>query len=125
MLQVPTYVGQSLINGLGLFAAVTIPAGSVIWQFTDGLDIKKTPEEIEEMPVMVQTFFDHYGYFDKNICRWVLCVDDARFMNHSDNPTTEPCFTFHPQGIDIASVDIAVGTELTTDYRLYNAAGRP
>jgi len=43
-----------------------------------------------------------------------MCADDARFSNHSDDPT---CLDFGPH--TTARHDLARGTELTSDYRSF------
>jgi SET domain-containing protein len=52
----------------------------------------------------------------------VLCADNARFMNHADEPNTT---RVHIDGAieddDIATRDIRVGEEMTCDYRLFDA----
>jgi hypothetical protein len=45
----------------------------------------------------------------------VLCGDNGRHFNHSDTPNTlSEGIAF---GDDVAAMDIAAGTELTSDYR--------
>jgi uncharacterized protein len=43
-----------------------------------------------------------------------MCADDARFFNHSADPT---CLDFGPH--TTARYDLAPGTELTSDYRSF------
>jgi len=58
----------------------------------------------------------HYGYIDPRLDRYILCCDDARFLNHSDDPNLESDFTRERHGVDIAIRDIAAGEEMTVDY---------
>jgi hypothetical protein len=51
---------------------------------------------------------------------YVLCGDDARFLNHSENPN---CFDFYSgeeQDITVAERDIYLGEELTCNYALFD-----
>jgi SET domain-containing protein len=52
----------------------------------------------------------------------VLCIDNARFMNHADEPNTAGVHTAGAiDGYDVATRDISKGEELTCDYRLFDA----
>ena len=44
------------------------------------------PDVADGLPEHVRTFFERYGYLDRNVKRIILCFDDARFVNHSDTP---------------------------------------
>lgn len=51
---------------------------------------------------------------------YVLCGDDARFFNHSEDPN---CFDFYSdeeQDLTAARRDIRTGEELTCDYALFD-----
>ena len=121
MLLVRTRVGPSPIHGLGLFADQAIPAGTEIWRFAPGLDVDVAPGVVERLPDHVRAFFARYGYVDRRLARYVLCFDDARFMNHSDRPNVAPDYGRDPHGVDVALADIAPGDELTVDYRTFEA----
>ena len=85
MLLVPTRLAQSPIHGFGVFAAAPIAKGTPVWRFERGLDMEFDPGIVETLPEHVRTFFSHYGYLDRNVKRIILCFDDARFVNHSDD----------------------------------------
>ena len=113
MMVVPTYLGPSLIEGVGLFAAAPIVAGTLIWRLADGLDVLLTEADIARMPALQRKFVERYGY--PHMQREGLIVlefDNGRFMNHCDLPNTD--FRDAEQGW--ATRDIAVGEELTCDY---------
>ena len=113
MLLVRTRVGPSPIHGLGLFADQAIPAGTEIWRFAPGLDVDVAPGVVERLPDHVRAFFARYGYVDRRLARYVLCFDDARFMNHSDRPNV----AVDADGRHVrALVAIEPGDELTIDY---------
>lgn len=116
MILVPVYVDKSAIHGLGVFAAEPIPRGTQVWRFTPGFDLELDPAEVERQPKRFREKLLHYGYVDPRLDRYILCCDDARFLNHSDWPNLEPDFTLDRHGVDIAVRDIRAGEELTTDY---------
>jgi SET domain-containing protein len=114
MLLVKTYIGQSSINGMGLFADQFIPKGTVIWQFTNFLDRTYSKHVVEDMPESeLKTFIKKYCYLDEDSWpHYVLCVDDARFMNHSDDPNTSN----GENKTTVANRDIQVSEEITCNY---------
>jgi SET domain-containing protein len=122
MMMVKTRLLASPIEGLGLFAAEDIRAGAVVWRFEPGLDLLLTPDRVAALPSPMREFASRYGYLHTRTGNWILCCDDARFMNHADDPNTggryEPGA---PEGYDVALRDIRVGEELTCDYRGFDA----
>jgi uncharacterized protein len=122
MLVVKTILAPSAIEGLGLFAAQHIPKGTIVWRFVPGVDALFGAEEVEKLPEITQDVCKRYGYYDHNNNKYVLCGDDARFENHSDDPNTAG---FYPEGdpfgMDIATRDIQEGEEITCDYRSFDA----
>ncbi len=116
---------ESDIHGTGLFAAEPIPAGTPAWRFTPGLDLTLHPETVGKLDEMPREWLITYAYLDIRTGLYVLCADDARFMNHSNDPTVggdceqEPVF-----GLDVALRDIDPGEELTCDYRTFDRMDR-
>lgn len=119
MLRVPTYVGPSPIAGVGLFSASRLPAGHVIWEYTEGVDWRIAPDELERFPEPYRSRLHHYLYLDESGI-YVLCGDNAKFMNHSDEPNCDD-----PEGAyTVTNRLIRVGEELTCDYRSFDAEAR-
>jgi SET domain-containing protein len=118
MLLVPARVAPSPIHGLGLFAVAPIPAGTAVWRFTPGFDLDVDPGAVAGQPPAFRERLLHYGYVDPRLGRYILCCDDARFINHSDHPNLGPDYTADRYGLDLALRDIAAGEELTVDYEL-------
>lgn len=118
MLLVQTYLDRSPIHGIGLFAGEFIPKGTVIWSFTPGLDLKLRPGRVERLPEPARAWVLHYGYYLADEKRWVVCVDDARFFNHSADPNTRNTRT------TVALRDIEKGEELTSDYHEFDGRDR-
>jgi ribosomal protein S18 acetylase RimI-like enzyme len=113
MMLVPTRVGPSPIEGFGLFAAADIEKGAPVWAFTPGVDVELSKERFERERGIAAEFLDRYAYFDAQRGAFVLCVDDARFMNHSEQPNVSPT----EDDRCVALRDVAAGEELTCDYR--------
>ena len=113
MMLIDTYVAPSTIPGAGygLFTRQFISARTLIWRFVPGLDLV-----LDDLPAepLFRRFLMKYAYRELTTRKWVLCIDDARFMNHSsDHANTGET----PEGNTAALVDIAPDTELTCDYR--------
>jgi hypothetical protein len=122
MLLVRVRVDRSPIHGLGVFAVEPIPAGTQVWRFTPGFDLDVDPDLARSQPDPLYERLINYGYIDPRLGRYILCCDDARFLNHSDAPNLRPDFTLDRYGVDIAARDIAAGEELTVDYQFIEGA---
>jgi SET domain-containing protein len=115
---VPTKVQPSAIHGLGLFALEAIPKGTLVWQYVEGFDISISVwDQItgiglrEAFPKAALDFLKKYAYkTDKG--EYEVCVDDARFMNHSSTPNISA-----RGSMDFAIRDIAAGEEIVCDYK--------
>ena len=119
MLLVDASARKSAIHGTGLFANQPIFAGTTIWVLKPGFDVVLTKQALDELSPFVQEQIRHYIYIDIVTGMYVLCSDDARFMNHADNPNTATA------GDRTWAVrDIPPGEELTCDYREFDAATR-
>ena len=113
MMIVPTFVGPSAIEGVGVFAAAPITAGSAIWELSDDLDLLLTREQLARLPALQRDFIERYGYPHMSQPHLtVLEFDNGRFMNHSTTPNTD----FTRPEVGYAIRDIAAGEELTCDY---------
>lgn len=119
MLLVKTKVAPSQIAGNGIFAEEFIPRGTVIWDFHEGYDLVLTTDQIEALrdsaiskglePILYKTI-KKYAYREGDA--YILCGDDARFTNHSDDPNTR-----NGKGHQsVAWRDIKAGEEITCDY---------
>ena len=125
MLLVRTARRPSDIHGMGLFADQFIPAGTATWRFTPGVDTAMHPEVLDRVPEAARGQFLTYAYLDIRTGLNVLCADDARLMNHSDDPTVVGDYEAEPVcGVDIAARDIEPGQELTCDYATFDKVDR-
>lgn len=122
MLMVKTRLAPSPIAGIGLFAGEAIAKGTVTWRFMAGYDRMLTAREIAGIPEPARSSLLDHAYLDAATGLFVLCIDNARFMNHADDPNTAGVHENGGiDGHDVATRDIAEGEELTCDYRIFDA----
>lgn len=116
MLMVPVKVAPSPIHGLGIYAVELIRKGTDVWRFTPGFDLDINTAVLDSLASFTRERMLHFGYLDKNLGRFIVCCDDARFMNHSKTPNLAADYERDKYGIDYAVRDIQPGEEITTDY---------
>lgn len=125
MMLVRTEKRQSEIHGVGLFAAEFIAEGTPTWRFTPGIDQAIHPDVVERVPEASRVNFLMYAYLDIRTGLYVLCADDARFMNHSEDPNVRGDYALDEVfGVDVAARDIEAGEELVCDYRTFDRIDR-
>jgi SET domain-containing protein len=113
MLLVDTFVGPSVIEGVGVFAAEPIKAGQVIYRFDPYFDRLISRAELASFPASIRRFVDRYTYpHPTDRLMLVLDVDNGRHMNHSREPNTD----FRDATFGYAIRDIASGEEITCNY---------
>ena len=114
MFRVPTYVSRSSIHGWGVFAAAPIKGGTTIWEFDPSADWALTQAEMAAFPARLRAQMEAWTYLSDD-GEYILCSDGAKFMNHSFQPNCDD------EGLNtVAARDIAVGEELTCDYRTFD-----
>lgn len=122
MLLVKTRLAPSPIAGIGLFADEDIKKGTVTWRFMAAYDRLLSEADISNLPEPARTNILDHAYLDAASGLFVLCADNARFMNHADDPNTAGVHDAGSiEGYDVATRDIAAGEELTCDYRTFDA----
>lgn len=120
MLLVRTRLGLSPIEGIGCFAAEPLRAGTPVWRFQHGFDRMIDPELAAKCN---NSWLAKYAQECPLTGYWVLCADDARFINHADLPNvSQHAPLCHPSYSGCALRDIAEGEELTMDYRIGDTA---
>lgn len=118
MLLVKTYIAPSKIHGIGLFAAEFIKKGTPTWQFTPGFDLELEKKDLAYLSQPSQEQYLNYCYIDlEKPDKYILCFDNARFTNHSENPTTINGQLKNGTYVDVAAYDIQEGEELTYNYK--------
>ncbi|MGH7558652.1 MAG: SET domain-containing protein [Gemmatimonadota bacterium] len=124
MLRVATRLGQSSIHGIGVFAVEGIPKGVEVWGFSPGFDLDLDPAAIAGFPKHARDWFAHFGYVDYHLERLVVCLDNARFINHSADSNLRSDYGRDRYGPDYAARDIEAGEELTADYAEFERTPR-
>jgi len=116
VLRVATFLAPSVIHGIGLFAAVPIAAGTLVWELDAPFDRALDEVALAALEPVAQLQLERYAYIDPERRVRVLCADDARFFNHADDANCRDA-----AGGDgtrtVAVRDIVAGEELTWDYR--------
>lgn len=121
-----TEVRESHIHGLGLFARVAIPKGTVWWhgRREDVLLLARqqyaTLARSERSTLIEQTIETilMYSYYAGESDALILCLDNTRFVNHSlaansgAPPSADPLCS-------VALRDIAAGEEIVENYLDY------
>jgi SET domain-containing protein len=115
MLLIKTYLDESAIHGLGVFAAEYIRRGTKVWRFVPAFDRVWSPREFAKLPKPARDFIQRHGYrVDGEI---LLTADHDHHINHSEDANTR----WH-NGHIVARRDIPKGTEITNDYRMLDKA---
>lgn len=117
----------SPLHGLGLFATKDIPKGTIWWKAkrTNVLLLNRSQYTTllsSHINGTVQNLLDIasiYGYYSAKLDSIVVCLDNARYVNHSFEPNSGA----PENGDPLASVtlrDIRAGEEMTEDYSSYD-----
>ena len=102
--------------GFGVVATKLIPKGTITWAF-DALDQIIPAGKLAALDPLQRAFVDKYSYRDHH-GDYVLCADNARFVNHSFRSS---CLST-AYNCELAVRDILPGEELTDDYGYLNCA---
>jgi SET domain-containing protein len=121
MLTIKTYITQSNIHGLGLFAGEDIKKGVITWKFHPILDIRMSQEQFNQLPQHVRDFVSEFGSLSLISNMYILSADNTRFTNHSDQPNLDTIIMDNePEAVGIANCDIALGEEMTINYKSFD-----
>ena len=96
--------------GVGVFATKRIPMGTITW-VADGWDRRLRDDEVRTLHPFQRAMFDRYAWREGE--HWIVSWDNARFVNHSCDPT---CLGLGVE-FEVAVRDIEIGEQLTDDYR--------
>ena len=119
MLMVNASAGRSRIHGKGLIARELIPACTLVWVLRSGFDVELTKQQFEELAPHAREQVARYIYTDVATGNYILCSDDAKYMNHSDTPNTRT------EGHQtVATTQIEPGQEITCNYYEFDGATR-
>jgi hypothetical protein len=114
VLMVATELRPSKIHSIGAFLLEPISKAQLVWRFDSRIDRVFSDDELPGMPPTMQSFLRTYSTLHDGLSLWVLCGDNGRHFNHSDEPTTVSLGVAF--GDDIAAADLAAGAELTSNY---------
>lgn len=121
MLLIDTYVDKSEIEGVGVFTAQPIKAGTLIWKLDPDFDRLINLNFLQKSPDHLREFFVRYAYpLDTDPDTLILEVDNGRFMNHHETPNTQ--YKEIVRGYAIR--DIEIGEELTCNYAEFDPGYR-
>jgi SET domain-containing protein len=115
MLLVPTEIALSPLHGIGLFATAPIAQGTVVQRYWSTIDCELSVFAVAQMPEPANRFVLRYAY--RTMAGYILCGDDARFLNHSNTPNLTGGEGYQ---VDVAARDIRSGEELTVDYYAFD-----
>ncbi len=119
MLKVKTYIATSIIPnaGIGCFAAEKIKEGDLIWELNPFMDRVYTEENLKSLSDLEREFVKIYSFKWNNL--YYLCIDNARFFNHSEDlyNTLDPSGEYRTY----AKRDIEIGEEIISDYNNFGA----
>ena len=120
MLTVPTYLDRSLHHGIGLFSSDFLAKGTVVWEFNKLADLRYSPDQWLDLEKLLSchSFENLRAHSYKEKGSLVLCLDNARFMNHStaganviQDPVHDKMYVCR---------DVKPGEELLCDYLEYS-----
>jgi hypothetical protein len=114
-LLIDTRLLPSPIHGLGLFVPEPVSADTPVWVFDDRIDRIFAPE-----PDMMRAYPTFARMAELHACLiggagLLMLGDDARFINHSDDPNLGLIATGDWRAFK-ALRDIAAGEEITCNY---------
>lgn len=133
MLLVKTEVRESPIAGVGLFAMENIKKGQLTWRYQPESCVILTEQQLKEFSASfhkgdhaLMEYFSTYAYFVSQINGIVVCLDNGRYVNHSESPNMGSIIGLEkvPNAwqTSYAHRDIEKGEELTESYSLYDTS---
>ena len=122
MLLVKTKIAPSQIHGIGLFADQFIAEGAITWKMMPPFDLKVSQKDLLKLSDPAKEIFFMYSYYSLYSKKYVLCFDNDRFINHSDDPNIVEgeVLVGGEEAVSVAGRDIFPGEEMTCDYRLFD-----
>ena len=122
-----TEVRQSPIEGLGLFAKVFIPKGTIWWSAVPGCVLLITRNQYLTIKNSIHSaIIDNfektiliYSYYIEQYDSLVFCLDNSRYVNHSFTPNSGETPDRNPFA-SITLRDIFPGEEILEDYTTYD-----
>jgi uncharacterized protein len=128
MLLIKTIVKPSAIAGMGLFADEDIERGEKIWKYSPNTCVLLTQMQMETLMNSAQheqimQYYLTYGWCISQLGGLAICLDNARFFNHSVEPNSGQMGSLEEAWqYSVALRNIAKGEELTENYGTYDSA---
>lgn len=123
-----TAARHSLIHGIGVFAKRDIPKGTIWWKGKVNKNVlllnrmQYVNFQLSERNGLKDAFWDMistYSYYSLKLDSLIVCLDNARYVNHSDDPNSGPSNDLNPL-MSIALRDIQLGEEIFENYDHYD-----
>lgn len=115
-------LAPSAIHGVGVFAVMPIPKGTLLFVHADasGLDVFVPDEDVQALPQPIRKLYTDFAVQQAN-GNWAApkCMDDISvgwYVNHSK----EPSISINESWEYRALRDIAAGEEIVVDYDTYS-----
>jgi len=115
--------------GYGLFVGVDVKAGDIAWEPEASTMLLVKPENWQvfngsQMALSSTSSGLHeailwYGFYEAVHDAIIVCLDNARFVNHSELGTIVSKYEGE-LGFNVFTRDIPAGSEIVDDYREYN-----
>ncbi len=110
MMTIKTYVAKSTVcDSLGLFSKEKVKAGTVLWTFVEGFDVKVHKSKIHVLSPPQREYVDSHFWREGDY--FYSSCDNSNFQNHSNNPNSIPS-----GDVMIASRDIEANEEILVNY---------
>ena len=118
MLLIPYYIARSDIHGMGVFSAVDLSVGDLVWRYDSKRDLIITLDDFRSLTSQRRKDVINHAQWYPNQKHFVLGCDGDYFMNHADDATLSDYGDRM-----VAARNLKKGTELTCDYRMVQVLG--
>lgn len=108
------------LHGVGLFADQDIAKGELLYTASPVLDLNITQGQFDALEQAEKDEILWWGFFDEPSQMWHVDFDVSKFINHSYEATATQDEA-HDEAYLIASRDIALGDEITQNYREFES----
>jgi hypothetical protein len=124
MLLIETYLKHVDGKGLGLFSREFIPKNTIWWIRDEKFDRVITSNDLIKYDALQRRFIEMYGALEVN-GSWYVCLDNARFVNHSDKIQSENTFNNLSLLENCYFIkDVLPDEEIVCDYRTWCYASK-
>lgn len=122
MLLVKTYIKEAFRDGksigFGLFADQDIHEGDIIWRLNRVVDKVIPLRDLPLLNELEQHYLKTYAYREGD--KLILCSDNGKYINHSNDPNTLDLIDEDLGSITVAKTFISKDSEIVSDYRSFD-----